>query len=76
MAEQSFDAWLLAVEQAAVVRADFELARDLVRHGPGNLKAPDALHVAIARRLGARLATLDVGMREAARDAGLALEPI
>ena len=76
LAERDLDAWLLAVEQAPVLRADFEVARDLVRHGSGKLRGPDALHVAIARRIGARLATLDVGMLNAARDAGLALEPI
>lgn len=75
-AEQNFDAWLLVVEQAPVLRADFELARDLVRRGHPRLRAADALHLAIARRLGARLATLDVVMAEAARDAGTALEPI
>jgi predicted nucleic acid-binding protein len=76
LAEQGLDVWLLAVEQAAVLRADFELARDLIRYGPGKLRAPDALHVAIARRIGARLATLDVAMHDAALDAGLALEAI
>ena len=76
LAERDLYAWLLALEQTPVLRADFELARDLVSYGPSKLRAPDALHVAIARRIGAPLATLDVGMLNAARDAGLVLEPI
>lgn len=75
-AEQNFDAWLLAVEQASVLRADFEFARGLLRSGSSRLRAGDALHVAVARRLGARVATLDAVMIEAAQRVGLALEAI
>lgn len=75
-AEQNFDAWLLAVEQASVLRTDFEVARDLLRTGPTRLRAGDALHVAVARRLGARVATLDAVMADAAQAVGLAVDPI
>jgi predicted nucleic acid-binding protein len=75
-AEQNFDAWLSAVEQTPVLRADFEFARDLIRKGPSTIRAADALHVAIARRLGARVATFDAVMADAARDVGLAIEAI
>ena len=75
-AERNFDAWLSAVEPAPVLRGDFEYARDLLRLGPTRLRAADALHVAVARRLGARLATLDAAMAEAALSAGLTFEPI
>jgi uncharacterized protein len=76
LAEQNFDAWLLALEQSPVLRADFELARDLIRRGQSRLRTPDALHLAVAGRLGARLATLDTAMAGAASLAGLTLEPI
>ena len=76
VAEQGFDAWLLAIEQSPVLRVDFEFARRMVRRDQAKVCAPDALHLAIASRLGARVATLDLGMAEAARDAGLPLETI
>jgi hypothetical protein len=76
LAEQNLDAWLSAVERTQVLRADFEFARDLIRRGPTRIRAADALHVAIARRLGARVATFDAVMADAARDVGLAIEPI
>lgn len=76
VAEQGFDAWLLAIEQSPVLRVDFELARRMVRRDQAKVRAPDALHLAIASRLGARIATLDPGMAEAARNAGLPLETI
>ncbi len=66
----------MAVEQAPVLRADFEFARDLIRRGQTRVRAPDALHLAVARRLGARVATLDATMAGAARDAAVALETI
>ncbi|HEY1753400.1 MAG TPA: type II toxin-antitoxin system VapC family toxin [Caulobacteraceae bacterium] len=76
LAEQNFDAWTTSVERAPVVRVDFEVARDLIRHGRAALRTPDALHLAVARRLGATLATLDAGMGTAALAAGLSLETI
>lgn len=76
VAERGFDGWLLAIEQAPLLRADFELARDLIRTGQTQVRAPDALHFAVARRLGARLATLDAAMLNDAASVGLALEPI
>ena len=39
---------------------------------PLNLRAGDALHLAVARRLGARIASLDKRMRDAAETLGLA----
>jgi hypothetical protein len=76
VAEQGFDAWLLAIEQAPVLRADFEFAREMVRRDQAKVRAPDALHLAVAKRLGARVATLDAGMAETALGVGLALEAI
>lgn len=76
VAEQNFDGWLLAIEQAPVISVDFALARDFLRRGIPRLRAGDALHLAVARRLGARVATLDAVMTDAALAIGLALETI
>jgi predicted nucleic acid-binding protein len=63
-----FDAWLTGVnlrpqiDPADVARADFYLRRfDLP------LRAPDAIHIAVAQRLGATLVTFDRAMTTAAR---------
>jgi len=48
-----------------VVPADIDEARALVCGYPP-LRAPDALHLAVARRLAVPLATLDGGLRKAA----------
>ena len=47
----------------------------LVRRLDLGLRAPDALHIATARRLGATLFTFDLGMASAARMLGLSLLP-
>lgn len=53
-----------------VLTEDLVDARRLVvRHEP--LRAPDALHLAVARRLSISLATLDLGQARAARAEGL-----
>jgi len=72
-----FDAWRsgapLGVETEA---ADVALADRFLRRMDLNLRLPDALHIAIARRIGARLATFDVRMAEAARILGVELAPL
>lgn len=50
--------------------ADFRAAAVFVDM-PLNLRAGDALHLAVARRIGARLASLDKRMSEAARAVGV-----
>lgn len=67
----NFDAW--AAAQAArvqVVPADVSLAEGFVRRLDLNLRAPDAINIAMAMRLGADLATFDERMAEAARALG------
>ena len=50
---------------------DITLATDFVRQPDVTLRAPDAIHIAAAHRLGATLLTLDKGMARAA--AGLSV---
>jgi len=75
-AEAAFDGWLVAVDSTAVVGTDLATARQLIRSDRVRLRTPDALHVAIALRLGCRLATLDQNMARAGADLGLMLEPL
>ena len=51
---------------------DFDYARALVQRGAANLRAPDALHLAIAANRNAQaIYTLDVGMLKAGKLLGL-----
>ena len=54
---------------------DVGWAAAIVRKLDFNLRTPDALHIAIARRLGAALGTLDRRMGEAASGLGLTVAP-
>jgi uncharacterized protein len=70
----NFDSWchdftkLVPLEQS-----DFQLANDFVRRDSIALLAADALHLAIAGRLGSAVATFDKGMAKAASTIGLPL---
>jgi predicted nucleic acid-binding protein len=70
-----FDAWRAAATSPVDVHpADARLAHAYVRRFDLMLRAPDALHLAIATRLDAALATLDRRLERAARQLGLAVE--
>ena len=70
-----FDAWRAATSSPADVHgADARLAYAYVRRFDLMLRAPDALHLAIANRLQATLVTLDERMERAARELGIAIE--
>jgi len=70
-----FDAWRAAASSAADMHAaDARLAYAYVRRFDLALRAPDALHLAIARRLDATLVTLDQRLATAARELGIAVE--
>ncbi|MCX8086745.1 MAG: type II toxin-antitoxin system VapC family toxin [Rhodocyclaceae bacterium] len=56
------------------VEADFDRATRLCDQAAIPLRAGDALHMAVAKRLGARLITFDAEMAAAARYHGLAHE--
>lgn len=70
-----FDAWRAAMSLPADIGAsDARLAYIYVRRFDLGLRAPDALHLAIARRLDATLVTLDRRLATAAREMGIAVE--
>lgn len=69
--ELALDDWLQGVELIEPAASDFALARDLMRSEVAPLKAPDALHLAIALRRGATLVSTDRQLDRAALNAGL-----
>ena len=70
-----FDAWRAAMSSPVEIAvSDARLADIFVRRFDLGLRAPDALHLAIARRLDATLVTLDRRMATAARELGVAVE--
>ena len=68
-----FDAMRANCERLSHASSDFLLAERLVRDFATRLAAADALHLASAKNAGATLATLDVGLAEAARGQGIVL---
>jgi uncharacterized protein len=69
-----FDAWRAAMSMPVDLAAsDARLAYMYVRRFDLGLRAPDALHLAIARRLDATLITLDRRLAAAAREMGVAV---
>ncbi len=68
----AYDDWIATEANAVDVEGqDVRLATSLVRRFDLMLRAPDALHLAICRRLGATLATLDRRLATAARALGI-----
>ena len=70
----TFDSW--AAEQAARIQAtssDVSAGERFIRRLDLNLRAPDAINIAMAIRLGADLATFDDRMAECARALGCAV---
>ena len=67
-----FDAWRAGeTENADMGAHDCRLANSYVRRFDLKLRAPDALHAAICRRLDLRLVTLDRRLAAAARELGI-----
>lgn len=54
-----------------IAQEDFHTAASFAERHPLNLRAGDALHLAIARRTGSTLMTLDRRMADAAREVGV-----
>jgi predicted nucleic acid-binding protein len=70
-----FDVWRAAMTRHAEIHAvDVRLAAAYVRRFDLALRAPDALHLAIARRLDIALITLDRRMMAAASELAAAVE--
>ena len=70
-----FDVWRGTMTLSAEIHAvDVRLADAYVRRFDLGLRTPDALHLAIARRLDATLVTLDRRLATAARELGVASE--
>jgi uncharacterized protein len=71
-----FDAWRAAMSSPVdIAPSDARLAYIYARRFDLRLRAPDALHLAIARRLDATLATLDQRLATAAREMGIVEVP-
>jgi hypothetical protein len=71
-AEESLQSWLDREPPAfAADPADIRAARRLIRSTASPLRAGDALHLAIAQRLGCSIATFDNAMRRAATALGI-----
>ena len=69
-----FDAWRTAISSPVDLQAvDALLAGTYVRRFDLMLRAPDALHLAIARRVDATLVTLDRRMAGAAEELGISV---
>lgn len=68
----AFDTWRVSRAEPAMLRpTDIALATAWLRRLDLNLRAPDALHLAMASRLAFPLLTFDAGMAAAARTLGL-----
>jgi uncharacterized protein len=72
-----FEAWRAAASSPVDLQpADARLAFAYVRRFDLMLRTPDALHLAIAARLDASLATLDQQLQRAAQQLGIAIEAV
>jgi uncharacterized protein len=70
----TFDAWLVRETQfAETLSADVVAAAAFIRRLDLTLRAPDAIHIAIAQRVGADLFTFDKQMAKSARSLGTAV---
>ena len=72
----TFDAWTArTAETANATTPDIAAASAVLRRLDLNLRAPDAINIAVADRLGAILATFDDRMATAARALGVQVAP-
>jgi len=72
-----FDNWRTqSAEDADAEPADIQTATAIIRRLDLNIRAPDAINLAIARRLGASIATFDQGMVQNAATLGIAVAAV
>jgi len=70
----AFDSWAVrSVQSIEVTAADIAVATTFLRRLDLTLRTPDAIHIAIAQRIGATLVTFDQRMTESARALGMAV---
>lgn len=75
LAFANFDDWTArSTSRENVIAVDIAAADRILRRLDVNLRTPDAIHIAIARRLDAVLLTFDRQMATAARALGMAVE--
>jgi predicted nucleic acid-binding protein len=68
----AFDVWQARfADEEDIVSSDILAATTIIRRLELNLRAPDAINLAIAQRLGASIATFDRRMAENARALGI-----
>jgi uncharacterized protein len=76
-AEQGLDRWAARRGAAlAILAEDVRQARIMINSTSEPLRGGDALHIAIAQRLGCSIATFDNAMRRAATDLGVPAEAL
>lgn len=73
-ASSRFDAWMAdGISRVETTPADIRAAEAILRRLDLTLRTPDAIHIAIAQRVGAELATFDARMAECAKLLGTKL---
>lgn len=72
-----FDNWRTGVAHPVeIASSDVDMAYRNIRRLDLNLRAPDAIHIAVAHRLSAKLATFDTRMAACARTLGVTVESV
>jgi len=70
----TFDEWVQRVSAGLEISSsDIRMAEAMLRRFDLTLRAPDAIHLAVTQRLGARLATFDAGMTRCAQVLGVSV---
>jgi len=73
----TFDLWRTrSADEENVISFDIQAATMIIRRLDLNIRAPDAINLAIARRLGADIATFDQGMIQNAGALGIAVAAV
>lgn len=73
----NLDTWIArSADRAETTALDVKTAEAMLRRLDLSLRAPDAINIAIAQRIGADLATFDKQQAEAAKKLGVALTKI
>jgi predicted nucleic acid-binding protein len=74
---RDFDAWrYLFAEAEDAISTDIRAATAIIRRLDLNIRAPDAINLAIAMRLGASIATFDHGMAQNAQTLGITVATV